>query len=77
MDTAGFLSPKANAFSIAQLIDASQYPALMNLARQDVAYYNWDSVTVTRDMEGSRCRRGPPLVFHHLLILNSSVASPV
>ncbi|XP_001627186.3 T-box transcription factor TBX10 [Nematostella vectensis] len=50
MDPAGFLSPKANAFSIAHLIDASQLSELLNINRQS-PIFGWDSQSFTRDME--------------------------
>jgi len=57
MDLSGLLSPKANAFSIAHLIDASQLPEFMNInSRQTHApiMFNWDSFRLTKDMEGER-----------------------
>lgn len=51
MDSSGFLSPKANAFSIAHLIDASQLSELFNVNRQS-PIFGWDSQNFTRDMEG-------------------------
>lgn len=54
MDLSGLLSPKANAFSIAHLIDASQLPEFMNInSRQTNApiMFNWDSFRLTKDME--------------------------
>ena len=49
MDSSGFLSPKANAFSIAHLIDGSRYPELVNIQG---ANFNWNSQRLTKTMEG-------------------------
>lgn len=51
MDSTGFLSPKANAFSIAHLIDASQLSELFNVSKEG-SIFGWDSQSFTRDMEG-------------------------
>lgn len=63
MDLSGLLSPKANAFSIAHLMDASQLPGFMNINgnRQTNApiMFNWDSFRLTKDMEGE-------CIFQHL-----------
>ncbi|KAK3730827.1 hypothetical protein QZH41_009944 [Actinostola sp. cb2023] len=50
MDSTGFLSPKANAFSIAHLIDASQLSELFNVNNES-PIFGWDSQSFTRDME--------------------------
>ncbi|XP_015758362.1 PREDICTED: T-box transcription factor TBX1-like [Acropora digitifera] len=50
MDLSGLLSPKANAFSIAHLMDASQLPEFMSI-RNHQAMFNWDSFRLTKDME--------------------------
>lgn len=52
MDSSGFLSPKANAFSIAHLIDASQLSELFNVSKEG-PLFGWDSQSFTRDMEGN------------------------
>ncbi|XP_078361033.1 uncharacterized protein LOC144645355 isoform X2 [Oculina patagonica] len=54
MDLSGLLSPKANAFSIAHLIDASQFPEFMNINNRQTnapIMFNWDSFRLTKDME--------------------------
>lgn len=54
MDLSGLLSPKANAFSIAHLIDASQFPEFMNINNrqtQSPIMFNWGSFKLTKDME--------------------------
>ena len=50
MDSSGFLSPKANAFSIAHLIDRAQLADLAFL-RQNPNYH-WNSQILLREMEG-------------------------
>lgn len=68
MDLSGLLSPKANAFSIAHLMDASQLPEFMSI-RNHQAMFNWDSFRLTKDMEGEwifqHLARGQRI--HHLL----------
>jgi hypothetical protein len=51
MDAAGFLSPKANAFSIAHLIDASQCIQDGACMRMN-ELFNWSSQLLTKEMEG-------------------------
>ena len=51
MDLSGLLSPKANAFSIAHLMDASQLPEFMSIGNHQTMF-NWDSFRLTKDMEG-------------------------
>ncbi|CAB3981238.1 T-box transcription factor TBX10-like isoform X1 [Paramuricea clavata] len=50
MDAAGFLSPKANAFSIAHLIDASQCIQDGACMRMN-ELFNWSSQLLTKEME--------------------------
>lgn len=50
MDLSGLLSPKANAFSIAHLMDASQLPEFMSIGNHQTMF-NWDSFRLTKDME--------------------------
>ena len=50
MDSSGFLSPKANAFSIAHLIDRAQLADLAFL--QQNPNYHWNSQVLLREMEG-------------------------
>lgn len=69
MDLSGLLSPKANAFSIAHLIDASQFPEFMNINNrqtQSPIMFNWGSFKLTKDMEGEREDISAP---HRWLIL--------
>lgn len=54
MDSSGFLSPKANAFSIAHLIDRAQLADLAFL-RQNPNYH-WNSQVLLREMEGKSPR---------------------
>lgn len=54
MDSSGFLSPKANAFSIAHLIDRAQLADLAFL-RQNPNYH-WNSQILLREMEGKLLR---------------------
>ena len=51
MDASGFLSPKANAFSIAHLIDASQCIQDGACMRMN-DLFNWSSQLLTKEMEG-------------------------
>ena len=52
MDASGtFLSPKANAFSIAHLIDASQCIQDGACMRMN-DFFNWSSQVLTKEMEG-------------------------
>jgi hypothetical protein len=53
MDASGFLSPKANAFSIAHLIDASQCIQDGACMRMN-DLFNWSSQLLTKEMEGER-----------------------
>ena len=50
MDSSGFLSPKANAFSIAHLIDRAQLADLAFLRQNPNCH--WNSQVLLREMEG-------------------------
>lgn len=64
MDSSGFLSPKANAFSIAHLIDRAQLADLAFL-RQNPNYH-WNSQILLREMEGKLlCACRVALLPHH------------
>lgn len=54
MDSSGFLSPKANAFSIAHLIDRAQLADLAFF--QQNPSYHWNSQVLMREMEGRSVR---------------------
>lgn len=54
MDSSGFLSPKANAFSIAHLIDRAQLADLAFF--QQNPNYHWNSQVLMREMEGRSAR---------------------
>lgn len=56
MDSSGFLSPRANAFSIAHLIDRAQLADLAFLRGQN-PNYNWNSQVLLKDMEGTTIMR--------------------
>ena len=58
MDASGFLSPKANAFSIAHLIDASQCIQDGACMRMN-DLFNWSSQLLTKEMEGERFLKSP------------------
>lgn len=51
MDSSGFLSPKANAFSIAHLIDRARLADLAFLHHDP--NYHWNSQVLLREMEGT------------------------
>lgn len=77
MDLSGLLSPKANAFSIAHLIDASQLPEFMNINNRQTnvpIMFNWDSFRLTKDMEGERVDISAP---HTRMILHLGFLSIV
>jgi hypothetical protein len=53
MDNSGFLSAKANAFSIAHLIDGSHHCVDLEAMRQSGSYASsWSSQQFQQEMEG-------------------------
>lgn len=77
MDSSGFLSPKANAFSIAHLIDRAQLADLAFL-RQNPNYH-WNSQVLLREMEGISRARSDAILTHIARVINqcTQIAFPV
>lgn len=57
MDSSGFLSPKANAFSIAHLIDSSQFSAAELAFLKQNLNNGWNSQRLHKEMEGKPLTR--------------------
>lgn len=74
MDSSGFLSPKANAFSIAHLIDRAQLADLAFL-RQNPNYH-WNSQVLLREMEGQFLRARTQCDFKLIISRAPSIIAP-